>query len=193
MATEHHPWLILGTSHVGKSTCATRLGEAVGRRVVSTDKLGRHPGRPWTGVPEPVLEFYHSLSDTTLHWFLKVHHQNMRPVIHTLIAEASEGDAIILEGAALRPEFLDQWNVAPCWALCLHAEDQELRERAYRNSVYAEQPEPIQAAIDAFLRRTLLENTALVEAARGLGVPLFDTTGLSTDEVAETVLAHVAK
>ena len=82
--------LLLGTSHVGKSTCARGIGNAIGWPVIATDKLGRHPGRPWTSVPDPVTEFYLRLTDDAIHWFLRVHHENMRPVIQETIKAARE-------------------------------------------------------------------------------------------------------
>ena len=44
------PLLLTGTSHVGKSTCAGKVGAALGWPVVSTDALARHPG---SGKPDP--------------------------------------------------------------------------------------------------------------------------------------------
>lgn len=42
-----HPILLIGgTSHTGKSTLAAAWAEAHGARVVHTDLLKRHPGRP---------------------------------------------------------------------------------------------------------------------------------------------------
>ena len=61
--------LISGTSHVGKSTLAEKLAERLGWAGMSTDKLGRHPGRPWLAIPAPVAEFYSRLTPETIHWF----------------------------------------------------------------------------------------------------------------------------
>ena len=58
--------LISGPSHAGKSTLAHSLSLKLGWSRKSTDKLARHPGRPWTinqkPVPEHVTEHYLSLS-----------------------------------------------------------------------------------------------------------------------------------
>ena len=108
--------LVLGTSHVGKSTCARGIGNAIGWPVIPTDKLGRHPGRPWTSVPDPVTEFYLRLTDDAIHWFLRVHHENMRPVIHETIKAAREaGGGFIFEGAALRPNTSPIGRLARLW------------------------------------------------------------------------------
>ena len=50
--------LIGGTSHVGKSTVARALATSLGFRHVSTDRLARHPGRPWTTTRPHVREHY---------------------------------------------------------------------------------------------------------------------------------------
>lgn len=104
--------LISGTSHVGKSTLAGLLSEKLHCEAISTDSLARHPGRPWPGIPAPVEEYYRQLSAETIYWFLKVHHQNIWPLVRGLIdSKTGTGNIVIFEGAALRPEF-----IAPCWA-----------------------------------------------------------------------------
>ena len=44
--------LIGGSSHVGKSTLSRSLADKLGWRLISTDKMARHPGRPWRSAPE---------------------------------------------------------------------------------------------------------------------------------------------
>lgn len=168
--------LILGTSHVGKSTCARGLSDAVGWPVISTDGLGRHPGRPWTGVPAPVTEFYLRLSDEAVYWFLRAHHNNMKPVIRDAIREARLKGGFILEGAALRPEYLDHWDIGNALLVCLHADDGVLRERILTGSFYAEQSGEMKRATEAFIERSLRENRILVEAAKQYGINLIDVT-----------------
>jgi 2-phosphoglycerate kinase len=171
--------LLLGTSCVGKSTCANGIGNAIGWPVISTDKLGRHPGRPWTSVPDPVTEFYLRLTDDTIHWFLRVHHQNIRPVIHQTIKAAREaGGGFILEGAALRPEYLSDWEIGEALVICLHAERDALRERVERESAYSQQSDQMKIAIDKFMERSVRENEALVKAAIRHKVLLVDVTNV---------------
>lgn len=181
------PVLVLGTSHVGKSTCAKALGGLLGCPVISTDSLGRHPGRPWTGVPEPVLEFYRGLSTEAIHWFLRVHHENLRPLIRAVIDEARADGGFVLEGAALRPENLEGWGIAPTSAICLHATPDALRERILKNSDYSSLSEAVKTATDAFIARSLLENTTLLESAREKGIRLVDTTEADPAGVADQV------
>ena len=59
--------LIGGSSHVGKSTLGESLATKLGWSYHSTDKLARHPGRPWVGtngkaIPEHVVQHYKTLS-----------------------------------------------------------------------------------------------------------------------------------
>lgn len=53
--------LIGGASHTGKSTLAQALASHLGWNYRSTDKLARHPGRPWVSaygkaIPEHVVK-----------------------------------------------------------------------------------------------------------------------------------------
>ncbi len=41
--------LIGGSSHAGKSTLGQAIAAKLGWSYRSTDKLARHPGRPWVG------------------------------------------------------------------------------------------------------------------------------------------------
>lgn len=185
--------LIGGTSHVGKSTCAARLGAALHWPVIATDKLGRHPGRPWTGVPPHVSEFYLSLSDDAVHWFQKVHHHNMRPAIREALRRAESGGPFILEGSALRPGYRADWTVLPAVAVCLYAEDDAVRERILFESDYARQPEPIQRATHKFITRSVRENRALAEEAKQNGVQLIDTTDVGgADRAADHILSMLS-
>lgn len=184
---------VAGTSCVGKSTCAEALGRRFGWAVVSTDRLGRHPGRPWAGAPEPVLEFYRGLSAETVHWFLQVHHENMRPVIAATIAEARRRAGTVFEGAALRPEHLDGWGVEPGAAVCLFADAEALRRRIREASAYGTQPVGMREAIDAFTRRSVRENEAFAAASRARGLRLIDTTDAHPGAVVEQVLDHVTR
>lgn len=177
MTTRPSALLLLGTSHVGKSTCAARIGRAAGWPVASTDQLGRHPGRPWTGVPEPVTEFYLRLTDDAIHWFLRVHHENMRPIIQGRIKALCEaGSGFILEGAALRPEYVPDWGIGEAVAVCLHVEPQVLRERIARESHYSRRDGRLKTAIDKFAERSVRENEAFIEAAIRHDIPLMDVT-----------------
>jgi len=185
--------LLLGTSLVGKSTCAEVVGHGIGWPVVSTDGLSRHPGRPWMGAPEQVLEYYLRLTDDTIHWFLRVHHENMRPLIRNNLEARREADGgFIMEGAALRPEYLSDYETGGALAVCLHIEPEVLRRRIEHESAYAQREETLRIAIEKFAERCVRENDALIEAAVRHDVLVVDVTRpADADRLAEDLLRRL--
>jgi len=182
--------LIFGTSHVGKSALAAGIGEALGARVMSTDRLGRHPGRPWPQVRPPVAEYYSRLTDETIYWFLRVHHENLWPIVHqTIAAERFAGGVFVVEGSALRPEFVASLEFPDVLAVGLYADAVFLRRRIEAESGYAEQDERQQALIARFVARSLRDNDEVVEAARRLGLQLIDAADPAAVESAGERLA----
>lgn len=183
--------LIAGTSHVGKSTLAERLAERLGWAAMSTDKLGRHPGRPWLGVPAPVTEFYERLTPETIHWFLKVHHENMWRQVRPMIeAERDAGRRFVLEGAALRPEYIAPLLTDDMVGVLLHADDGFLLARMRAAASYEARDAGERRIIDAFIDRSLRENAALMAAAQEVGLRMVDAadahaTAALTDELVE--------
>lgn len=185
--------LVFGTSHVGKSTLAQRLGERLGWPVHATDKMGRHPGRPWPEVKEPVAEHYARLSDETIHWFVRVHQENIWPYIRHLICEAIlQGGKSIFEGSALRPEFiatLDQGDVVP---IGLHGGEAFLRERILTQSDYHRRDAAQKLLIDKFLERSLRQNADFIKRASQLGLPMLDVEDQEAlDGFVERVVAEI--
>ncbi|CUX09217.1 hypothetical protein [Agrobacterium genomosp. 13] len=167
--------LISGTSHVGKSTLAGLLGAKLGCEAISTDSLARHPGRPWPGIPAPVEEYYTQLSAETIHWFLKVHHQNIWPLIRGLIdSKARTGNQAVFEGAALRPEFVAPLLGEATAGVFLHAENDFLLERMRSQARYNDAASGQRRIMDAFIERSLRENAEMMASARQLGMPLVD-------------------
>ncbi|WP_202872553.1 hypothetical protein [Kribbella soli] len=81
--------LVGGTSNVGKSTVAQVLAGRLGFDYLSTDKLGRHPGRPWATpnheVPAHVVEHYRSFTGEQLVDALLAHYERMWPRIEELV------------------------------------------------------------------------------------------------------------
>lgn len=162
--------LIFGTSHVGKSTLASSLAEHLGWQVLSTDKMGRHPGRPWPEVRVPVAEFYRSLSDETIYWFQRVHQENMWPHVRQQIADASgRQEGRIFEGSALRPEFLATLDEPDLVPLGLYADDEFLRARILLSSGYRQQDEANRLLIDKFITRSLRQNADYLAVANDHG------------------------
>lgn len=177
MSTPLHAILIAGTSHVGKSTLAGKLAGRLGWASMSTDGLGRHPGRPWLGVPAPVIEFYERLTPETIHWFLKVHHENMWRQVRPMIeAERAAGRRFVLEGAALRPEYVAPLLSDEVFGVLLHAPDDFLLKRMRAASGYETRAPAERIPIDAFIDRSLRENAALRDAAREVGLRMVDVS-----------------
>jgi 2-phosphoglycerate kinase len=169
--------LIAGSSHVGKTTLARRLAETLGWNMVSTDRLGRHPGRPWPSVPQPVAEYYARLSPETIYWFLKVHHENMWPNIRRMIeGEIEAGRPLVLEGSALRPEFIAPLVSDAVAGICLHADADFLRERMRSEARYRQVDEPARAIMDKFIERSLRDNSEMHEAAMQHGITIVDVS-----------------
>ena len=166
---------IFGTSHVGKTTLANNLGERLGWPIHSTDKMGRHPGRPWLPIPEPVAEHYTRLSDDTIYWFLRVHQENLWPHIHQQIRDAArQATGSIFEGSALRPEFLATLQIEDSVPVGLYADDAFLRDRMLAASNYQQQDAGQRLLIDKFITRSLRQNADFVEVATREGIPLLN-------------------
>lgn len=169
--------LIAGTSHVGKSTLAGLLGERLRCEAISTDSLARHPGRPWPGIPAPVEEYYTRLSAETIHWFLKIHHQNIWPLIRTMIdSRSGTGNLAVFEGAALRPEFISPLLGSGAAGVFLHAGNDFLLERMRSHARYEDATAGQRRIMDAFIERSLRENTEMLASAREHRVPIVDVS-----------------
>lgn len=167
--------LIFGTSHVGKSTLAAEIGRSLGWTVQSTDDLGRHPGRPWPSARPQVAEFYTRLTDETIFWFLRVHHENMWPRIRHIIQDGIlSGKGLVLEGSALRPEFLEEFKPSRLQMIGLFAENTFLKRRIESASHYSERDDATRMQIDRFINRSLTDNEHLVAAGQRIGLPLLD-------------------
>lgn len=185
--------LIGGTSHVGKSTLAKGLAVCLGRELISTDDLGRHPGRPWPTPRPQVAEYYSRLSDQTLHWLLKVHHENMWPLIRQIVEDRRQlSKPFILEGAALRPEYMTQLDPNLIRPVFLHAEDDFLRARMWGEAGY-ENVIGAAIGIEKFIERSIRENREMLEAARKANLQCVDVSkpealGALTQELSDCLI-----
>ncbi|MBD9623665.1 hypothetical protein IB279_11995 [Ensifer sp. ENS06] len=167
--------LIGGSSHVGKSTLAGALAGSLGRELISTDALGRHPGRPWPSVRPEVAEYYASLTDDTIHWFLKVHHENMWPRIRQIIDNHRQrAKPFVLEGAALRPEYVAELDPGSVTAVFLYADDDFLRQRMLDEARRDERYEQKAGIINKFIERSLRENRDMLQSARAADIRCVD-------------------
>jgi len=170
--------LIGGTSHVGKSTLAQSLAAQLGWSCLSTDRLARHPGRPWQvppqTVPQHVAEHYQTLSvDELVADVLRHYRQNVWPLIEAIVTTRAEDlstDRLVLEGSAILPErivTLPNKNTAAIW---LTASREFLAQRIYTESRYAAKSPPEKTLIDKFLQRTWLFNDLMLEDVKRLGL-----------------------
>lgn len=167
--------LFAGTSHVGKSTFATAIARLLGRELISTDDLARHPGRPWPTVRPQVAEFYSELSDDTIHWFLKVHHENLWPRIEQIIeARRQLSKPFILEGSALRPEYMARIKAGVVRPVLLHGDNEFLRIRLIEGSRLQHVDQASATVIRKFIERSLRENSEFVKTARELNIQCID-------------------
>lgn len=188
--------LIGGSSSVGKSTLAEWLVEKLDWDHLSTDKLARHPGRPWKvnerEVPEDVAEHYLSLSVDDLMADVLRHYRGMWRGIEGIIGERANGsatDQLVLEGSALWPESvatLDCENVVAVW---LTASDDLFRSRIHALSGFDRVSAREQSMIRKFLQRTHRYNERMMAAVRRLGLASFDVeAAASLNELGDAIL-----
>ncbi len=142
--------LIGGTSNVGKSTVAQALAARLGWRCVSTDTVGRHPGRPWPidgrPVPAHVVRHYLALPVEDLTAQQVAHYDRMWPAIVSLIERHTSDDGaggLILEGSGVWPD---------------------------RASRFAELTGTDRILVDKFIGRTQRYDELMVSAARRAGM-----------------------
>lgn len=189
-------FLIGGSSHTGKSTLGKFLAEKLGWSYCSTDKLARHPGRPWVGtngktIPENVAEHYRNLSVDTLFLDVLLHYQkNVFSQIETIVhshASNLSTECLILEGSALLPEFVanlvDRNIIKAIW---LTTSDQILGNRILSESNFYNVSKDAKYLIQKFLARTLLYNKLIKEEVERLKFRYIEVKSVSrTSELAE--------
>ena len=159
--------LIGGSSHVGKSTLAESLATLLGWTHVSTDRLARHPGRPWASpprrVPDDVAEHYLKLSvDELIEDVLRHYEVNVWPKVEAIIASHVD-DPTDRRNSDRRLCTMARFRVQ----LRLHQGRQRFGSRQATNcfdsgymataTTYGEIPGE-RALIDKFLERTLVFN-----------------------------------
>jgi hypothetical protein len=169
--------LIGGTSHVGKSSLAKAWGAELGWPVISTDGLGRHPGRPWPvgdrAVPAHVAEHYTRLSGGELLEANLEHYRNMWPLIATLVAAhaVAPRGRLMLEGSGCWPDQVLTLSLRDVAAIWLVATDELIARRIRRESEYEEPDEAARQLIDKFIVRSQLYNRQLLARLEALGLP----------------------
>jgi 2-phosphoglycerate kinase len=189
--------LIGGMSNVGKSTTGAALAARLGWDYRSTDKLARHPGRPWLFAPAPVpdhvAEHYTTLTPDQLIASVLAHYRNMRPMLRELIV-ARAGDAaeapLVLEGSALWPEFVAELDIPGVRAVWLTADHALIEARIRRDSAIETLAPRERTMTENFIARTRLYDDAMMAAVRRLGLPFVEVAdGTGVEAIVDACLA----
>lgn len=182
--------LIGGASHTGKSTLARAITDHIGWELVHTDKLARHPGRPWSfpgfDLPPHVPVYYREHSPADLLADVLEHYGRVWKLVEALPAPVLPGR--VLEGSAILPEHALPLVRAGSIGIWLCADPQILEDRIRAESEYAQRNPEERAAIDGFQARNGLMNAHIERSARALGLPIYDARE-PTSSLLERVLA----
>ncbi|QWF84692.1 AAA family ATPase [Amycolatopsis sp. CA-230715] len=187
--------LIGGTSNVGKSTVAQALADRLEYEYRSTDKLARHPGRPWPtpdrAVPAHVAEHYRTLTVDELITSVLEHYQRLWPRVEQLIADRAANDTgLVLEGSGLWPALVAELTVPRTAAIWLTAEKTVLSDRMRAASGYEEADQEHRHLVEKFLGRTIRYQELMLADLIKLGLPCLPVGGHTVGELADAVLAR---
>ena len=198
MLDEHQLLLIGGSSHVGKSTLAQSLASHLRWNYCSTDKLARHPGRPWPAkskeIPKHVADHYQLLSaDELIEDVLHHYRKKVWPLIEDIVtfhATDASSEKMIMEGSALLPELVITLNFDNISTIWLTASNEFLRRRIYTASQYETKSPYEKMLVDKFLERNRLYNERIIDAVNRLGLVSLDVEDASTaDELMRLCLS----
>lgn len=191
--------LISGASHIGKSTLSESLASLPGWNSMSTDQLGRHPGRPWANhrrpsVSERVIEHFTSLSPEELVEDLLEFQRRMWSTIERIITHRLTVHSLTrlaFEGSALLPENTGKVQGEHAKALCLAASPEFLKRRIHESSGYSTLSTERTHLVDKFIKRNVLLNERYVEMAKSNGVTVVDVgAGIDILQLTELSLRH---
>jgi 2-phosphoglycerate kinase len=192
--------LIGGASHTGKSTLARLLADHFHWNYCATDKLARHPGRPWqpqfTDIPKHIVDHYYLLSATELIEDVVNHyHQNVWPQIAEIVTTQvidRQDQGTIIEGSALLPELVNTLKLDNITSIWLTASDKFLRKRIYLSSQYSSKSTDEQMLIDKFWERNCLLNDRIIANISLLNLSSLKIEEISTpDELVELCISKV--
>ena len=165
--------LIGGSSHAGKSTLAQYLATKLNWNYRSTDKLARHPGRPWIQankkfIPQHVMEHYQNLSAEELFVDVISHYEiNVLPQVEKIVRSE---ECLIIEGSALYPELVKNLvGEDGVKAIFMTGSEQLFRNRIYHESNFDNVSDEEKYLIEKFIQRTLLYNQRMIESVENLG------------------------
>jgi 2-phosphoglycerate kinase len=191
--------LIGGASHLGKTTVAQLLGRKLGAKVVSTDKLARHPGRPWPQrpfvVPPHVAEHYLTLTHDELIESVLEHRRSMWPTVSELVRKHADDrtlEPLVLEGAALLPELVAVSKLKKVSGVWLTCSDRLQQMRIYTESGYLGADAQAKLMIDKFIERERRFNKILIDSVLALKLPhIVVGEDLTAEHVAQLCLERI--
>lgn len=202
MLGEHRILLIGGASHVGKSTLAQSLATHLGWHYCSTDKLARHPGRPWQAesreIPKHVADHYQLLSaDELVKDVIHHYRKNVWTIVEDIVtfhATEVSADRLVLEGSALLPELVNTLDFENISAIWLTANNEFIRQRIYVASHYESRAHSEKMMVDKFLERNNLFNNQIMNTVKQLGLANVDVeNALNMDELTSMCLSAFKK
>jgi shikimate kinase len=187
--------LIGGSSHTGKSTLGISLAKKLGWSYLSTDKLARHPGRPWVTsngkiIPENVAQHYRNLSIKALFLDVLSHYQKnvfsqIETIVHSHVSKLAT-ECLVMEGSALWPEFvanlITKNSVRAVW---LTASDRFLCNRIKHDSNFDSLGWDEKYLVQKFLARTLLFNKIIKKEVERLGLTYIDVENVESVSLTE--------
>jgi 2-phosphoglycerate kinase len=173
--------LVGGTSHVGKSTVAARMAEKLGWGVMSTDRMARYPGRPWTTRPEfkrEVAEHFLAHYADGLVAGQLAHYQSMWPLVDRLIREheAPSVERLVLEGSGVWPDNVAALKLPYVSAVWLTASPELIEARILNESRFDQAAEEDRRLIRQFVVRSPGYDVKMREAVHRLGLPFVTVT-----------------
>ena len=182
--------LVGGASHVGKSTLARSIAAHLNCNYSSTDKLARHPGRPWqpklADIPKHVVEHYQLLSvDRLIEDVIDHYRENVWQLIEDIVlsnVNDSSSEQMVIEGSALLPELVANLKFDNISSIWLTASNEFLRQRIYQSSQYATKSRFEQMLIDKFCQRNCLLNDRIINDVDRLGLVSFNVEQASTSD-----------
>jgi 2-phosphoglycerate kinase len=189
--------LLGGTSHVGKSTVAAQLADKLGWGVMSTDRMARYPGRPWTTRPDykrEVAEHFLSHDADGLVAGQLAHYQSMWPIVERLVREhaAPSAERLVLEGSGVWPDNVAALALPSLSAVWLTASPELIEARILSESRFDEADEQDRRLIRQFVVRSQGYDVKMMEAVHRLGLPFVTVTAeTDVESLAEECLARV--
>ncbi len=175
--------LIGGTSHAGKTSLATFLASEVDGEHLSTDSLGRHPGRPWprgkNPVPAHVADHYLTLSRNELLTDVLRHYAGLLPAIEDIISRRINDRALkplFFEGSAHWPYHVADLVSENVQAVWLTINEHLLTQRIYDSSSFSQSGKKQKRLIQKFLDRSIHYNHQMNEAIQHLGLKSIEVT-----------------